>query len=160
MRNVRSRLTTTGPRTGKAAAATALALGLLTALTTPAHAQGPVHGCPSGDGCVYKTQADYNNNSPSAKLSLKVTATYLGFPITIIDVDVNNSDAPAYTSEGKFVLRIPGVLCVYVPDDKDVQAPDTIENPADGAMVNAMAVGATKADVEAIAVVALSNCGS
>jgi hypothetical protein len=139
----------------KTLAVGALALGGVTAATATAQAQPAEHGCPAGDNCIYNSQTAYNAGKPSQ--ALKVTAVYLGFPVTIVDTDVNNTD-PQYTSEGNFVLQIPGVLCVYVPDTSDEQAPGTTEDHADGASVDAMASGNTAAQADAIAVVALSDC--
>ncbi|QIS21394.1 hypothetical protein [Nocardia terpenica] len=154
--------------------ASTLAAATMLAAAAPANAtpgMPPVHGCPGGDTCGYPTESDFTNNRPVTVCPgiycpyqcPGPQCPYSGhpdvFPIPVNnDVAIVNNTDPLWTSEGDFVLEIPGVLCVYVPGQNDVQAPDTIENPTDRARQNAIAVGQTRADVTAITVVALSNC--
>ncbi|WP_225726965.1 MULTISPECIES: hypothetical protein [unclassified Nocardia] len=119
----------------------------------PASAQaGSVHGCPSGYACIYPSQAAYNNNAPIDRVLQPTTIPrmYHSVAMLIPDALVNNTD-PFWTSEGKSVADIPGVLCTVQVDLNDVQAPDTTEDPADGASVDVMLFGPTREDVSGLA---------
>jgi hypothetical protein len=144
---------------GRVLVAAAVSAASLTMMTAAAHA-ATVNGCPAGNDCLYNSQGAYNAGSPS--LTLKVSATYLGNPILIVDTDLaadtNNTD-PAYSSEGNFVLEVPGVLCAYVPDSTDEQAPGQTEDPAGGTTVDAVQFGSTAAQADATTVALLSACG-
>lgn len=144
------------------ACTSALALtGVATA--TPALAEGPVNGCPYGDGCLYNSQAAFNAGTPTDALA-QPRATEIIFVLEgTLDVGfVNNTGDVFWTSEGNFVLfaQFDGLLdvCVYEPDSHDVQAPDTTEDPADSASVDGVAFGETQASVSGTVIVALNLC--
>lgn len=148
------------PRISKAAAALVLAVGGVVAMATAAHAQGTQDGCAGGNECfnngglVITAQSIGRATSPGG---FQEADGILGIGPVDLTEAVNNTD-PWYSSEGNFVLQVPGVLCVYVPDSSDEQAPGTVEDPADGASVDAVQFGQTAAEADAIAVVALSSC--
>ncbi|WP_433662555.1 hypothetical protein ACQPW1_10610 [Nocardia sp. CA-128927] len=147
---------------------------MLTA-AAPAQAVDTDHGCPSGSTCGYLTATDYSNNHPAVMAREPTTGTSAA--VRFSDTgdasasgrfeaggSANNRVAynftdPMYTSEGNFVLMIPGVLCVYVPDTSDEQAPDTTETLPDSRPITAVQFGQTAAEADAISVTALGNCG-
>ncbi|MFI5778120.1 hypothetical protein [Nocardia sp. NPDC051570] len=136
-----------------------LVAGMALATAGPAQAD-TVDDCPPGLACGYSGNvnvpptvlaAEPRNNIKSGQRNTGQTQN--------IDRFVNNTD-PYYTSWGNFVLSIPGVLCVYVPDTTDEQAPDTVETTgSDDAAIDAVQFGQTAAEADAISVVALSMCG-
>ncbi|QMU76851.1 hypothetical protein GXW83_15030 [Streptacidiphilus sp. PB12-B1b] len=135
-----------------------LAAGLALASGAPAQA-ATVHGCPTGDVCLYNTQADYNT------LTIDLVVTYPSgcsvascrakFRARVAAAVVNTGQG--YASEGHYQLLLNGT-CQYQPDTKDVQAGGTTEDPADGNVVNGAEFGPTAASVSSPANVPLSNC--
>ncbi len=65
-----------------------------------------------------------------------------------------------YTSEGNYVLNVLGLVCVYVPDPLDEQAPDSVENNGDTVNpVTVLAAGPTAESVDSPVIVDIGNCG-
>lgn len=151
-----------GASAGSAAAGPVLPGAL--AMTAMAAAQAahdgvPVHGCPSGDVCLYNSRAHYRHHAPTVIDSRKPRVFLFGYTPDV--VAVNNAKS-AYSSEGHTELKIfkYGYICYYVPDLRDAQDPGTTENPADGALVNAVATGPTAESVEMDIFLPASDCGA
>jgi hypothetical protein len=79
---------------------------------------------------------------------------------TLETVAVNNTGS-YYSSQGYIEEKViqGHYFCEYVPDDTDVQAPGMTENPGDGADVNGIDTAGTRAGVESIQLLPLSDCG-
>ena len=124
-----------------------------------AHDGVSVHGCPSGDVCLYNSRAHYRHDTPTVIDSQKPQVFLFGY--TPDAVAVNNTKS-AYSSEGHTVLKMIkyGYLCYYSPDLRDVQDPGATQNPADGSLVNAVATGATAKSVEMDIFLPASDCGA
>ena len=138
------------------------AAALLAFAAVPSIAQadtaGPaIHGCLSTDVCEYSTSAAFDNNAPDVVEPAKASGRTSLPTTTAPSYVVNNSD-PAYTSEGNYVLEVPGVLCVYVPDTADEQAAGQAEHTTDGQGVGVVQFGQTAAAADAVTVAALSSC--
>ncbi len=120
-----------------------------------------VHGCPSGDVCLYTTQIDYDRSAPAASIPESPAAPLhvAVMPKAIALAAVVNNTDPFYSSEGTVVLSVDHLVCIYHPDGNDVQYPDTIEDPADGHSVNAVSFGKTLSEVNADIVVDIGMCG-
>jgi hypothetical protein len=103
------------------------------------------HGCPGGDVCLYDSKSAFSNDNPTLT-DTDVPGVHNG-GILHNEVVVNNSDK-YHASQGSFEqLMVKGlVLCYYVPDTKDEQSPNRIEDPADGAQVTAIASGTKNVD--------------
>lgn len=102
---------------------------------------------------------NYNNNAPTEIIFVLEGVLEVGHvtPQTYA-VDVNNSDAPFYSSEGRFILSVDGLLCVYHPDANDEQSPDQTEMLTDGKTISADATGPTAAEVDSNIIVDIGNC--
>ncbi|MFF7635290.1 hypothetical protein ACFZB9_19355 [Kitasatospora sp. NPDC008050] len=113
-----------------------------------------VNNCPAGDFCQY--------NSTYNTLLLAVSPVIV--PLLLLygaAREVYNNTDPLYSSEGNYVLEIPGVLCAYVPDTNDEQAPDSgeaINAQGDGVTVTVAQFGSTAAAADATTIALLSDC--
>lgn len=141
----------------------AAALAFAGFVVPAAHAStSPKKGCPANKTCGYATNAAFNNNEPTRvfdNYGASLEYLYYGGGGGTMLYWVNNSDAPEYSSEGSFLLEIPGVLCVYLPDPNDEQAPDTTEQITDGVQTTVIALGPTAASVDSPVEVGLADCG-
>jgi len=128
---------------GTAVVVAGAAAGSAAATTTQALAIS--HGCPGGNVCLYDSKSAFMNDKPTLT-DTDVPGVHVGGVLHNVVV-VNNSDK-YYASEGGFEQTMfkGAVFCYYVPDTKDEQSPDTIENPADGLQVTAIASGGTTVD--------------
>jgi hypothetical protein len=103
------------------------------------------HGCKGGNVCLYDSVSAFKNDKPTLT-DTDVPGVHNG---GVLDnaVVVNNS-SKYYASQGGFQQRMVKslVLCYYVPDTKDEQPPNRIEDPADGAQVTAIASGTKNVD--------------
>jgi hypothetical protein len=137
-------------RSGKPIAVTGaalvlLALGPAAVATAGTHVLAIVHGCPGGNVCLYGSQSAFKKDQPTV-IDTDVPGLHSG-GVPHNEVVVNNS-IEYHASQGGFhAYYLHGTeLCEYLPDSKDEQNPNRIENPADGASVTAIASGSTMVD--------------
>jgi hypothetical protein len=144
-------------RTAAAVAMVAF-LPALVATAGAALAQAPaaVHGCKSGDVCLYDSKDAYTDNKPTV-IDNKIPGVYVGGTTDVVAV---NNTTSSYSSQGYIELKtIHGAsLCEYDPDLSDVQSPGTTENPADGANVTGLGTG-TESFVTSVQLLPGSDCG-
>lgn len=116
-----------------------------------------VHGCKAKDVCLYASKAAYRQDKPSVTDSKPIPGVFVGGTRDRVAVD---NTTKYYSSQGYIEERMIHYhyLCEYVPDDADVQAPGGIENPGDDANVTGIDTATTKAGVESIQLLPLSDC--
>lgn len=123
-----------------------------------AQAGASVHGCPHRAVCLYPSKAAHRHDQPTVVDTMPIPGVFVGGTRDTVAV---NTTASYYSSQGYIEEKIIHYhyFCEYVPDDADVQAPGTTENPGDGANVNGIATATTKEGVESIQLLPLSDCG-
>jgi hypothetical protein len=131
-----------------AAAGAAVALGLGPATMGAAASASPLgisHGCPGSHVCLYGSQSAFSKGKPTVT-DAHVPGLHSGGVVHLAAV-VNNT-LKYYASEGIFETHYLKYqkLCEYVPDPKDEQDPNRIEDPADGADIDAIASGSRAVD--------------
>ncbi len=136
------------------AAVALLALGpatMGTAGTASPPSSGPAvpeaisHGCPGGHVCLYDSQSAFKKAKPTVTDTDVPGLHSGGVPHNVVVV---NNTIRYYASQGTFQPRYIKYheFCWYVPDPKDEQSPNRIEDPADGASVTAIASGTQEVD--------------
>ncbi len=111
----------------------------------PAQVMAISHGCPGGNVCLYDSKSAFKKDKPTV-IDTEVPGLHSGG--VAHNVVVVNNSIKYYASQGGFEERMfkGGYLCEYVPDSKDEQSPNRIEDPADGASVSAIASGGKYVD--------------
>jgi hypothetical protein len=146
------------------AAAAALVAG--PAVSASAAQPTAVDGCQAGDLCGYSSAAGLAAGGPAMRLRVAPETiargpVLIGWSGTLDESAYVDNAGPAYTSEGNYV-DFHGLVCVYVPDSADEQAPGGIDSQADATHpVSVIAYGPTAASVDSPVLVSigLGGCG-